>query len=241
MPADYNTTPATKTTQPEHSEDKRRLWIVEDHESIRELLCSFAREIDTLELVGSSRSAEPMLAAARSEEVDLVILDLMLESQGGLQVLDLLTELPRRPKVIILSGMATIHTVQAAVEWGVAGYVDKSAPLDDLRHAIERSRGDGAYFSSGPSTLIRKFIQRRGNEDGRPALTARDRVIVQKTAQGVHTKRIAEALKLSEPSIYKLKKSIMRKLDVHSDQQLTLCALRMGLIHPSGEDRPKSL
>jgi DNA-binding CsgD family transcriptional regulator len=61
---------------------------------------------------------------------------------------------------------------------------------------------------------------------------------VQRTAQGVHTKRIAESLNLSEPSIYKLKKSIMRKLEVNTDQELTLCALRMGLIHPDGSDRP---
>ena len=240
MSADRITPLLTDTPPHPSSQDPSRLWIVEDHESIRELLCTFARGLNQVALVGSSRNAEPMLTAARREEIDVVILDLMLEGDGGLQVLDFLTDLPRKPKVIVFSGMATLHTVQAAVEWGVAGYVDKSASLDDLRRAIDRSREEGAYFSSGPSSLIRQFIQRRGSEAGRPALTARDRVIVQKTAQGVHTKRIAEALKLSEPSIYKLKKSIMRKLDVNSDQELTLCALRMGLIHPNGGDRPTS-
>jgi DNA-binding NarL/FixJ family response regulator len=134
--------------------------------------------------------------------------------------------------------MATLHTVQTAVEWGVTGYVHKSSSLEDLRQAIDRSRGEGAYFSSGPSALIRQFVQRRGTEADSPALTPRDREIVQRTAQGVHTKRIAESLNLSEPSIYKLKKSIMRKLEVNTDQELTLCALRMGLIHPDGSDRP---
>lgn len=214
------------------------LWIVEDHQAIRELLCSFAADIPSVRVVGSSGSAAPMLQAVQRQEVDLVILDLLLDGDGGLQVLETLAEVTQRPKVIVFSGMATLHTVQTAVEWGVSGYVDKSSQLEDLRRAIERSREEGAYFSNGPSSLIRQFIQRRGSEAGRPALTPRDRIILQKTAQGVHTKRIAEALKLSEPSIYKLKKSIMRKLEVKSDQELTLCALRMGLIHPNGSDRP---
>jgi DNA-binding NarL/FixJ family response regulator len=215
-----------------------RLWIVEDHESIRELLCDFARGLPAVELIGNSRNAEPMLATAKRDGLDLVILDLLLEGSGGLQVLEQLSAVSPRPKVIVFSGMATLHTVQTAVEWGVTGYVHKSSSLEDLRQAIDRSRGEGAYFSSGPSALIRQFVQRRGAEADSPALTPRDREIVQMTAQGVHTKRIAESLSLSEPSIYKLKKSIMRKLEVNTDQELTLCALRMGLIHPDGSDRP---
>ena len=237
MSIDLPSAPAA-TQAPSATHKPSRLWIVEDHESIRELLCDFARGLPAVELIGSSRNAEPMLATAKRDGLDLVILDLLLDGSGGLQVMELLSAVNPRPKVIIFSGMATLHTVQTAVEWGVTGYVHKSSSLEDLRQAIDRSRAEGAYFSSGPSALIRQFVQRRGTEADSPALTPRDREIVQRTAQGVHTKRIAESLNLSEPSIYKLKKSIMRKLEVNTDQELTLCALRMGLIHPDGSDRP---
>lgn len=119
-----------------------RLWIVEDHESIRELLCDFARGLPAVELIGNSRNAEPMLATAKRDGLDLVILDLLLEGSGGLQVLEQLSAVSPRPKVIVFSGMATLHTVQTAVEWGVTGYVHKSSSLEDLRQAIDRSRGE---------------------------------------------------------------------------------------------------
>lgn len=217
--------PAPSASQP------CRIWVLEDHNAIRQLLADFVLVQPGYKVAGASARAEPLIEACKRGEVDLVLLDLMLEGTGGLKVLDTLTSLNLKPKVVVFSATVTLNTVQAALSWGVSGYVEKAAPLDQLQSAIARAASGGVYFSERVSTMVRRLIeQRSAGADAANALTPRELRVLELVARGMSAKQLAKELALSEPAIYKVKQAISAKLHAWTDQELTLNALRMGLI-----------
>ncbi len=218
-----------------------RIWVLEDHDAIRQLLAQFVLVKPTYTVVGASARASDLIEACRRGEVDLVLLDLVLDGVGGLQVLEELATLTPRPKAVVFSGTATLHTVQAALSLGVSAYVDKSASLDQLRVAIARAAEGGVYFSERVSTIMRRLVeQRNAGSGGSHVLTSRELRVLELIARGFSAKELAAEVGLSEPAIYKIKQSISTKLQAWTDQQLTLNALRMGLIGALDEDpRPR--
>lgn len=214
-----------------------RIWVLEDHNAIRQLLADFVVVQPGHKLAGASARAEPLIEACQRGEVDLVLLDLMLEGTGGLKVLEQLSSIATRPRVVVFSATVTMHTVQAALGWGVSGYVEKAAPLEQLQIAITRAATGGVYFSERVSTMVRRLIeQRSAGVDSANALTARELRVLECVARGLTAKQLAREFNLSEPAIYKVKQAISSKLKAWTDQELTLNALRMGLIGSLGED-----
>lgn len=207
-----------------------RIWILEDHHAIRQLLTEFVLVQPGLKVVGAGGDHAALVQACAAGQVDLVLLDLMLDGCGGLNVLERLGQGTGRPKVVIFSAVVTLHTVHAALHWGVSGYVEKAAPLEELQAAIARVAGGGVYFSERVSSIARTLVEGRGHRRSAVALTPRELNVLAMIARGMNAKLLAEHLSLSEPAIYKIKKTIAEKLQTNSDQELTLTALRMGLI-----------
>ncbi len=214
-----------------------RIWVLEDHNAIRQLLADFVLVQPGYKVAGASARAEPLLEACKKSEVDLVLLDLMLEGIGGLKVLEELSAFTPRPRVVVFSATVTMHTVQAALSWGVSGYVEKAAPLEQLQSAIARAATGGVFFSERVSTMVRRLIEQRSQgTEGPNTLTPRELRVLELVARGMSAKQLAKEMNLSEPAIYKVKQAISAKLHAWSDQELTLNALRMGLIGSLDED-----
>lgn len=207
-----------------------RTWVLEDHAIVRDLLVEFLQRQRDLQVVGASGSATPFLTACVKGEVDLAILDLMLEDTGGLRVLETLHTLPRPPKVIVFSAVLTLDTVQTALRLGACGYIEKAAPLEELSAALERVASGGVYLSPCVSAIASRLVEQQTRSQRPNTLTPRELSVLAKIAAGMNAKALARELGLSEPATYKIKRSICTKLNVESDQALTLVALRMGLI-----------
>lgn len=217
-----------------------RIWILEDHDAIRQLLGDFVALHPQWTLAGASTRGKPMVEACARGEVDVVLLDLILEGRGGLKVLEDLAAIEPRPKVIVFSAVLTVHSVQSALCWGVNGYIEKAAPLPELEAAIERAAQGGVYLSERVSAIARSLVS-RGHHTGEGALlTPRDLRVLELVARGTNTKALARVLGLSEPATYRLKGQVAAKLNAQSDQELTLIALRMGLISAMEEAGPVS-
>jgi two-component system response regulator EvgA len=163
-----------------------RLWIVEDHLSIRQLLESFLALQPGLVVSGSSPDAAPALGAARAGEVDLVILDLLIRGEGGVAALIKLRELPRPPRVLVYSATSTVHSLQLSLAHGASGYVEKTDSLEELKLAIARVREGGMHFSPGPSRLLGRLLRPSARGGARPENT--EVQVLEKLARGMTIK-----------------------------------------------------
>jgi DNA-binding NarL/FixJ family response regulator len=209
-----------------------RTWILEDHGIVRDLMVDFLSRRTDMKVVGASGSSTPFLTACLSGEVDLAILDLMLEDTGGLRVLETLNTLERPPKVIVFSAMLTLDTVQTALKLGASGYIEKAAPIEEMNAALDRVIGGGIYLSPCVSAIASRLVEQQARSQRPETLTARELSLLAKIARGMSAKELAREIGLSEPATYKIKRQICAKLNVKSDQELTLIALRMGVISP---------
>lgn len=207
-----------------------RTWIVEDHASIRELLVEFLAEQEGFQVLGAGDDPEPALTAAREKRVDMIILDLSLPKSGGLYALEQLSKIKQAPRVIVFSAMSSPQTVGAAIEFGAVGYVEKTAPLSELRIAIQRVREGGVYFSEGPTHVMHQLAAATAGKARSQMLTPRELEFLRLLARGEAIKAIAKALNLSEGSAYRIRRELFGKLGSNSDQELALAAMSMGLL-----------
>lgn len=208
----------------------RRVWIVEDHASLRELLQEFLASLPDLKVVGATGDFEPALEAARRGDVDLVVLDLILRGRGGLSALPLFHALASPPKVLVFTAATTLHAVEVCVRHGVAAYVEKQASLAQLRDAIDHVRQGKAFYTQGANEILRQLVTRRSTAKPELALDERTLLLIRLIGRGLPIKSIARELGVSRPYAYRLRQELLRKLDVKSDQEAALAALSMGLL-----------
>ena len=219
--------PAAKSKAPAAGHSCR-VWIIEDHLSIRQLLESFISLLPGFVVAGSSPDAAPALGAARAGEIGIVILDLMIRGDGGMAALLKLRELPGAPRVLIYSATSTIHSLQLALSHGAAGYVEKSDSLDELKLALTRVQEGGMHFSPGPSRLLTSLLRPTPRGRGRSEET--ELKVLEKLARGMTIKETAHELGLSTQKVYRVRTMLMERAKAHTSQDLTRYAIEVGLV-----------
>ena len=221
---------------PGGAQTPRRIWIVEDHISVRQLLEAFINLIPGFKVIGVSATEVPAWEAARRGEVDLVVLDLMIPGIGGINALHKLRALPAPPRVIIYSGTTTVHSLQLALAHGAAGYVDKGDSIEELKAGLQRVSEGGIYFSQGASRLMSSLM--RSGPGGMLKLDPTEFRVLELLAGGYSIKDIAKEMKLSDQKVYRTRQSLMERAEARNAQDLVRYAFEIGLVglHRAGAE-----
>jgi DNA-binding NarL/FixJ family response regulator len=201
---------------------------VEDHISVRQLLETFVAYLPGFVVTGVSEEDGPALAAARRHEVDIVILDLMIPGDGGMNTLQRLMQLPQPPRVVIYSATVTVHSLKLAMAHGAYGYVDKSDSIEDLRTALQRVQAGGVHFSQRASQLLTTLlapVSRENNEQERLELR-----VLELLARGATIKEAAHELKVSAQRVYRIRQLVMERAHARNAQDLIRYAIEVGLV-----------
>lgn len=203
----------------------RKALIIEDQTTLRELLETLLESIQyRVESAGNGAEARALFTG---ERFDLVLLDMVLPDAHGLDLLSEIRATPRPPRIIVLTGHSRPAIVKEAIGRGVHGVVTKSAPLRELREAIDRVAAGGVFYCSETSLLLRKAAVSPERDD---RLTARQREVVRLVASGMSTKEIASRLDLSEKTVTNHRTRIMERLGVRDVAGLTRYAIANGLV-----------
>jgi two-component system invasion response regulator UvrY len=194
---------------------------------MRGLLENFFAVSPGFAFVGGSDSAEPALAAAAKGEVDLVVLDLLIRGEGGLLALQRIKDLPRPPSVLVFSATASIHSLRLAVMYGASGYLEKSAPLEEISTALRRIRAGGVHFGERPSQLLTTIM--RSSSEASSALARNELRLLELMAAGKCFKTIAHEMSVSPQKVYRVRQSLMRRAGTRSTPDLIRYMVEIGL------------
>lgn len=125
------------------------IYLVEDHEIIREMVREFIAIEPDLIVSGAAASGEEALAALAEEEPELVLVDTSLPGMSGIDLVKRLVD--RRPglRCLMFSGHGEQSYVEKALEAGAKGYILKGRP-EELTAAIRTVLGGDTYFSRVP-------------------------------------------------------------------------------------------
>src|SRR5204863_9160520 len=189
-----------------------RVLIVDDHAVVRSGLRLLLDAEDDLEPVGAAGNARDAIFQARALKPDVILLDVVMPEQTGLDVLPQLKHENPDAKVLILSMQDEPRYVREAFAAGASGYVLKEAADSELVAAIHEVAGGGRYVHPKlGARLVAAETEERKRADEDP-LSDREREVLRLLALGHTNQEIAKELYISVRTAERHSAHIMQKL-----------------------------
>ena len=204
---------------------KIRVVIAEDQRMVLGALAALLSLEDDIEVVAQATDGHSAVAMVREHQPDVLITDVEMPGMSGLDVAQLLQG-ETRARVMVLTNFARAGYLRRALEAGVAGYVLKAQPAEELADAVRR-------VHRGLRVIDPQLAAESWSGDADP-LTPRQREILQLAAEGHSSKEIAQRLQLSYRTVETHRAQLMERLGVHDLAGLVRFAVRVGLVAPEG-------
>ena len=211
-----------------------RILIADDHKLMRTGLRLLIEQQSDISVIGEAGDGRETVSLAKSQRPDVVVMDISMPNLNGIEAAHQITQDHPEIGVVILSMHSDESYVLRALKAGVKGYLLKDSAESDLILAVRAVAGGKSFFSPAVSKVllddyVRK-LKRSGAEDAYDLLTPREREILQLVAEGKSNKDVANLLNLSVYTVETHRSNMMQKLRLKSVPELTLYAVRKGLI-----------
>lgn len=187
------------------------------------------------DVVGEAEDASSAIAETEVLQPDLVVLDVLMPGQSGLEVVPKLLTAAPSTKIVLLTTSESEEDMLAGIKSGIRGYVIKDTPFEELVSSISAVMAEGAVVSPKMAAklfeTVRNLLKHRDLVSSRrPTLTGREIEVLQLVAQGYTSREIGEKLYISENTVKNHVRNILDKLGLHSRNEAVLYALRENLI-----------
>ncbi|MEU4896028.1 response regulator transcription factor [Streptomyces sp. NPDC044780] len=212
-----------------------RILLADDHALVRRGVRLILDREPDLEVVAEAGDGAEAIEAARSQEIDLAVLDIAMPRLTGLQATRELVALKPGLRILMLTMHDNEQYLFQALKAGACGYVLKSVADRDLVAACRAAMRNEPFLYPGAVTaLIRNYLERvrHGEEDPDQLLTPREEEVLKLVAEGHSSKEIAEILFISVKTVHRHRANLLHKLGLHDRLELTRYAIRAGLIEP---------
>jgi NarL family two-component system response regulator LiaR len=215
--------------------NKIRVLVVEDQSIVREGMVAILSLQSDIEVVGEAADGIEAVQLARKTRPDVILLDMVMPRQDGLETIPKLRETTPNAKILVLSSFAESSRVYQAVKTGALGYMLKDTPRAQLLQAIrDVAHGQASIHPSIAMKVIHDFDDASGSCDSIEHLTQREMETLRLIARGLSNQEIASTLVVHERTIAKYVSSILNKLHLANRTQVALYAIREGLATPAG-------
>lgn len=220
-----------------------RVLLADDHALVRSGLRLVLLQIDpTIEVTEATNGREAVDLARRTTP-DLCLMDISMPGLNGIDAIPLLLRASPATRLLVVSMHTDRQYVREALRAGAQGYLLKDAAVGELADAMRAAR-EGRPFLSRlvADALLTDYVRQapadaetpRGRDEA-PALTPRQREVLQRIAEGRSTREIADNLHLSVKTVETHRADIMRRLNIFDVAGLTRYAVRHGMVTLDGE------
>lgn len=207
-----------------------RTLIVDDHPLIREGLKQILAETPDIRVAAEAGTAAEALELVRSQQWDVIVLDIHLPDGGGLEFLETLRGHAPRTPILMLS----IHedTAYAArfMRAGASGYIGKQSAREHLVAAIRKVAKGEKYLSAAIAEEMAFTMFDRSNRKPHEALSDREFQIFLMIAAGRAPREIAEDLSLSTKTVATHRGRILEKMGLRNNAELVQYAMSHHLL-----------
>jgi DNA-binding NarL/FixJ family response regulator len=211
------------------------ICLVEDQTLVREGIQSLLHLTEDIRVLATASDGEEAIRVIKASRPDVVLLDVRIPKQNGLQVLRELQRLAEPPPTIILTTFDDDQVVLEGIKAGAKGYLLKDVSLHDLASAVRTVAAGGTLIN--PAITERVLRTLRGNsaaatdsDEVNEALTRREVEILRLLAAGYSNREIGEAFAVQEGTIKNHVSNILSKLGVRDRTRAVLRAIELGHI-----------
>lgn len=216
-----------------------KIVLVDDHAVIRAGLRLLIEARRDMKVVGEAANATDAVAVAASAQPDIILLDLNLEGDSGLDCLPRLLAAAHRARVLVLTGVDDFEMHRQAARLGARGLVHKAKAAEVILKAIERVHAGEVWFDQ---YLISGMLSEMAHPGGRKksseeeikitSLTRREHEVVSLVCEGLRNKQISERLFISQTTVSHHLTSAFSKLGVTDRLELVVYAYTQGIVKP---------
>jgi len=212
-----------------------RVLIVDDHAVVRSGLKLVLDADEGIEPVGEAGTARDAIFEARALKPDVILLDVVMPDQSGLEIIPTLLHENPETKILMLSMQDDPRYVREAFDAGASGYVLKEAADSEVVAAVREVAGGGRYVDPelGARLVAAESEERRRAEED--PLSEREGEVLRLLALGHTNQEIAKQLYISVRTAETHRAHIMQKLRLSSRAELVRYALNRGLLEDRGE------
>jgi DNA-binding NarL/FixJ family response regulator len=207
-----------------------RIALVDDHQLVRHGIRALLELDPAFAVVAEAADGDQALRCARSDAIDVMLLDLRMPRLGGLDVLRALRDEASPIATIVLTTFHDDTDLIAALKLGARGYLLKDVSFADLVSTIHAVRAGQRVFKA-VAARIPDELGAPSHLDGAPeALTPRESEVVRLIAAGYSNREISDALGLAEGTVKNHVSTILAKLGVRDRVRAVLVAMEHGLL-----------
>jgi two-component system invasion response regulator UvrY len=209
---------------------KIRIAIVDDHALVRSGLRGFITDQPDIEVVAEASDGTQALDVVRQHALDVLVLDISMPKQSGMDVLARIQAHAPDLGILILSGYPEEHYAVSLLRRGVSGYLNKQCEPEDIVAAVRRIAGGNRYITPQVAEMLASQLNRPDSAAAHEQLSARELQVLLRLAQGETVGDIAESLFLSAKTVSTYRTRILEKMGLASNSDLTYYALKNGLL-----------
>lgn len=217
--------------------DKINILLVDDHQIIRDGIKLMLQDNEFIRIAEeASNVSEALAILERKNNVSLIISDISLPKQDGLDLLKIVKKEYEGLQFLFLSMYIEEHYALQAVEYGADGYLPKDVSVSTLVNAIKTIHEGDIYYDKKISDLIikafiNKNIRRYGVGESSRSLTKREKEILSLVIDGVSNSIIADKLEISVRTVENHRANILRKVGVKNTAELVRYTLQHDVLN----------
>lgn len=218
---------------------KTRILLVDDHAIVRLGLRTLLNDQPDMEVVGEASTAAEAVLAVEKLQPDVVLMDIRLPGEGGIEATRQVTASFPGSKVVMLTSFADDELVMRAISAGAMGYVLKQVGNEELLRAIQAAaRGQALLDPSTTARLLTRVraADRQAEEDAFRDLSDREMDVLAPLARGKTNAEIGRLLNLSEKTVGNYIGSMFEKLGLNNRIELAAYAYEHHLFERLGRE-----
>ncbi len=207
-----------------------KVFIVDDHEIIREGLKKILKEESDFVVVAEAQDGVEALEKIQHTDCDIMLLDMNMPGRSGIDLLSDLKVVKPQLHILVLSIHPEDKFALRTLKAGASGYLCKDTALDELVIAIRKIHSKGRYLSTTLAEQLAFDVVPDKDQLPHESLSNRELEIMFLLAEGKKVKAIAKELTLSVSTVFTYRVRIFEKLKLKNDVELTHYAINNKLI-----------
>lgn len=207
-----------------------KVLIIDDHVLVRSGMREMLQEVKGISVLADVGTGHEGLDLIRRLKPDIVILDLKLPDQSGLEVTQQILGIDPDIKILIVSSVINDFFLFRLLEAGARGYLTKDSKKEEFIHAVKTVYTGQRIIS--PQLAKRLALAKTDYKTNNifSDISEREMEVMLMLIRGTPVKEMAEKLNISHKTVHSYRSRIFEKLNVKTDLAVTLLAIHHGLL-----------
>ena len=207
-----------------------RIAVCDDHQIVRAGFRQIFSEVSDFEVVAEATTGREALEIARKEACDVMLLDISMPDQSGIDTLRTIKQGQPNLPILILSGYPAQQYAVNLLKMGANGYLNKECDADELIKAIRTVSTGRRYVSADVGEILAQGFDHDAETALHTELSDREFQVFLRLAKGESVSDIAVTLSLSVKTISTYRTRVMEKMNLQSNCDLTYYAMKNNLL-----------